>query len=324
MMNSWHEFHAPSPQDGNLDGEGLPANLEKAAKQLGKGRKFFDQILGPAAGLPTTWTWVSMMAFPNIPNRQALRDRGVEGAKLPYILTKEELEDGESRWMKELPLCQQVATEEEYKRLVALLVGSNLVSFQSQSYDRRREMAEEVKATVERIAGAPRPGEVVGLGGGQGGLGGQGLGLKDLKGKELGHITSIIFWQDGQDEIVDSLDKRENMIVASDFGGGKTVLLTEAAMQMEGTGADVYFINMLDPGVERGEDPAEASILDVALEVRFERSGVEVVTVGRMRRELGRKEEKDVLSLLRGFLETRGGLANSMVGCSLVWCSEVW
>ena len=60
--------------------------------------------------------------------------------------------------------------------------------------------------------------------------------------------------------------------------------------------------------------PVEASILDVALELRFGGSGVEVVTVGRMRRELGREEEEDVFSLLRDFLETRGGLANSMVG----------
>ena len=126
-----------------MDGQGLLGNLEKADQQLGKGRQFFDQILGPAASLPASWTWVSMMAFPNIPNRQALRDRGVEETCLAYILTKEELEDGESRWMKELHAGQQVATEEEYKRLVALLVGSGLVSFQSQSYDRERERKEE-------------------------------------------------------------------------------------------------------------------------------------------------------------------------------------
>ena len=42
-----------------------------------------------------------------------------------------------------------------------------------------------------------------------------------------------------------------------------------------------------------------------------------------MRRELGREEEKDVLRLLRDFMETRGGLANSMVGCSVVWCGVV-
>ena len=59
--------------------------------------------------------------------------------------------------------------------------------------------------------------------------------------------------------------------------------------------------------------PVEASILDVALELRFGGSGVEVVTVGRMRRELGREEEEDVFSLLRDFLETREGLSNSMV-----------
>ena len=89
-----------------MEGPGLPGILGKADQQLGKGRQFFDQILGPAASLQATWTWVSMMAFPNIPNRQALRDRGVEDACLAYILTKEELEDGESRWMKELQLGQ--------------------------------------------------------------------------------------------------------------------------------------------------------------------------------------------------------------------------
>ena len=305
-----------------MDGQGLPSNLEKADLQLGKGRQFFHQILGPAASLPASWTWVSMMAFPNIPNRQALRDRGVEDACLAYILTKEELEDGESKWMKELQLGQQVATEEEYKRLVALLVGSGLVSFQSQRYDRAKEMKEDVDETVKRITGVSKPGEVVGLGGGQGGLGGQGLGLGDLRGKELGHVQSIMFWNDQQEVIVDSLDRQENMILASDFGGGKTVILSEAAQQMERTGADVYFINMLDSGKKKDEkDPAEANILDVALELRFRGSGVEVVTVGRMRRELGREEEEDVFSLLRDFLESRGGLANSMVGGTGVFCS---
>ena len=319
-----------------MDGQGLPSNLEKADLQLGKGRQFFHQILGPAASLPASWTWVSMMAFPNIPNRQALRDRGVEDACLAYILTKEELEDGESKWMKELQLGQQAATEEEYKRLVALLVGSGLVSFQSQSYDRAKEMKEDRDETMERITGVSKPGEVVGLGGGQGGLGGQGLGLGDLRGKELGHVQSIMFWNDQQEVIVDSLDRQENMILASDFGGGKTVILSEAAQQMERQCANAYFICMLDPGVRKKKSGlknwfqrlwqkkrVEASILDVALELRFGGSGVEVVTVGRMRRELGKEGEKDVLRLLRDFMETRRGLANSMVGCSVVWCGVV-
>ena len=136
-----------------MGGTGLPGNLEKADLQLGKGRQFFGQILGPAASLPSNWTWVSMMAFPNIPNKQALRDRGVENASLAYILTREELEEGQSRWMKELHLGQQVVTEEEFKRLLAALVGFGLVSFKSQGYDREREMKEQVEATVERISG---------------------------------------------------------------------------------------------------------------------------------------------------------------------------
>ena len=103
------------------------------------------------------------------------------------------------------------------------------------------------------------------------------------------------------------------------------MLLIEAANQMERKCANAYFICMLDPGVRKKKSGlknwfqrlwekkrVEASILDVALELRFGGRGVEVVTVGRMRRELGREEE-DVFSLLRGFLETRGGLAASMV-----------
>ena len=59
---------------------------------------------------------------------------GMEDQYLSFILTRQELVDSHSLWMKELKLGHQVATEEEYKRLVALLVGSGLVSFQNQSY----------------------------------------------------------------------------------------------------------------------------------------------------------------------------------------------
>ena len=65
----------------------------------------------------------------------------------------------------------------------------------------------------------------------------------------------------------------ENMILASDFGGGKTLLLTEAARQMEKTGVNVFYISMLDPDeMKNASDDSgltEANILDVALELSF-------------------------------------------------------
>ena len=90
------------------------------------------------------------------------------------------------------------------------------------------------------------------------------------------------------------------------------MVLTEAAYQAAGNGGDVYFINMLDPGVEKGE-PSEDNIFDVAMELTFASSSIEVVTIGKMRRELGRRGEENGFSLLTDFLEKRGGLATAKV-----------
>ena len=74
----------------------------KADLQLAKGREVFNHIIGPAVSLPNTWTWVSLIAFPNIRSRQALRDLGVAEAHLPYILTNGELEAQQSKWIQDL------------------------------------------------------------------------------------------------------------------------------------------------------------------------------------------------------------------------------
>ena len=64
-------------QGGKNEIFGFSNNLEKADLQLAKGREVFNHIIGPAVSLPSTWTWVSLLAFPNIRSRQALRDLGV-------------------------------------------------------------------------------------------------------------------------------------------------------------------------------------------------------------------------------------------------------
>ena len=52
---------------------------------------------------------------------------------MKYIITKEEL--SKDNWFTDLQLSQASASDEEYKKLVAILVGSHYVSYQSQSID---------------------------------------------------------------------------------------------------------------------------------------------------------------------------------------------
>ena len=174
------------PQNGDLDSPGQWNNLKKGDLQLGKFKDLVSTVIGPTADLSATWKIIGLISLPNVPSRKDLENRGVDVASLKYILTRAELTDPSCAWKKDLQLGTQVCDPEEYKRLLAILIGSHYVSFQNQSYDRTAELEEAVRDTVARVTGPSQA--VVGLGGWSGVIDHAPGDAKGLRGKYLGHI----------------------------------------------------------------------------------------------------------------------------------------
>ena len=298
------------PQDPGViqtqDVTGLSSNLEKADLQLGRGRDFFNTVLGPITNMSVSWTFLGIIILPNVPSRKYLQGKGVDPAYLNFILTREELTDGESKWKKNLKLGSLKCKDEEYKKAVAVVVGSQKVSFQSQVFNMSAEIGAVVEETVKRITGAPRA--VMGLGGWSGDIHQATSDVAQLRGKELGHVHSVMFWNQVEHQVLDSLGKKLNLILCGDFGGGKSSTIIEAAMRAAllggRNGVTVLFISALDTGCQKTEISGE-SVFNIALEERFENTSVEVVTTRSMRKELG-SDEENVPVLIQEFLKLRG------------------
>jgi hypothetical protein len=188
------------PQDPGVlqtqDVTGLSSNLEKADLQLGRGIEFFNHVLGPITDMSSSWTFLGIIILPNVPSRKYLQAKGVDPASLDFILTQEELTDGESKWKKDLKLGSLKCKDEEYKKAVAVIVGSQKVSFQSQVFNMSAEVGEAVEETVRRLTGVPQA--VMGLGGWSGDIHLATGDVADLRGKELGHVFNVMFWNQVQ------------------------------------------------------------------------------------------------------------------------------
>ena len=66
------------------------------------------------------------------------------------------------------------------------------------------------------------------------------------KNKSLGHVHSIIFWNDKQLKLMNSLKARQSLIIVGEFGTGKTILLDAAVWSLEAQQVPVYVICALD------------------------------------------------------------------------------
>ena len=71
-------------------------------------------------------------------------------------------------------------------------MGSQKVSFQSQVFNMSAETGEAVEETVMRLTGPPQA--VMGMGGWSGDILQATGDVADLRGKELGHVHSVLFW----------------------------------------------------------------------------------------------------------------------------------
>ena len=77
---------------------------------------------------------------------------------LKFVLTAEELVSG--KWLEDLSLPDCAATEKEYKRLLAICVGSQHVAFNCQMFDYEAKHQE----THTRLVGKSKWAEVDGVG----------------------------------------------------------------------------------------------------------------------------------------------------------------
>ena len=118
-----------------------------------------------------------------------------------------------------------------YKRLASLMLGSQFVNFQSQSYS----LQDKIRRDRIRIVGERTPllefpdSEVK---------------FSELRGKPLGHISSILFNTTQQKTLLDSLNRRDSTVILGDYGTGKTVVFQSAARKFNSDEElNVHFIS---------------------------------------------------------------------------------
>ena len=130
--------------------------------------------------------------------------------------------------MADLQRGSNEATTEEYERLLAIIIGSGHVSYNSQVFDYQR--------VYKAVAG-----EAIGIGALPVPLPDQ-LDHKDLQKKHLGHVSNIIFWNDAQMQLLEDLKTTKSLVLCGDYGGGKTSVMVSAAQKATMRGFKVFIV----------------------------------------------------------------------------------
>jgi len=287
------------PQQGDITKEGMKEPFVGANTQLGWGDSLFRNVLHPGAKLGSSWTKINIMCFPHVNNRQEFRDNleePIDNEFLKYVLTKEEL--GNDQWLNDLQLGTLKAPTEEYERLLAIIVGSAFVGYNSQIFDHQKE----VRKVHERMVGA-----------------GTGVNIlpdalpeqfseSDLKKKPLGHVTNIIFWSEEQMQLLEDLKSPGSLVLCGDYGGGKTSIMVSAAQRAAREGFKVYIITTTS-----FEETVDTSyILDVAMKEKFgrmvweEEVDLTVTSFMDIHKELGLPFNSSACDLITKFMEVHG------------------
>ena len=296
------------PQQGptSITKEGLKDVLKKAKNQHEQGDALFNNVLCASARLSPTWTKVNMLCFPNIPNREVFKtelDEPIDDMFLKYILTQAELE--KDNWLADLQLGSKDASKEQYERLLAIMIGSAHVSYNSQILDYQKETRE----VYARVSG----GEAVGIGNLPDPLPEHQFNHKDLQKKHLGHVWNIIFWSDEQMGLLNDLKRAKSLVLCGDYGGGKTSVLVSAARK---AALDKFKVIVVTTAFFE-ETINNGYIIDVAIRAKFkeiidrEHVDIEVTSLMDIRKALGPGfESTPTKELIKSFMEMKGDKEN--------------
>ena len=111
----------------------------------------------------------------------------------------------------------------------------------------------------------------------------KGLPAQALKGKPLGHVLSVMFWNSDQYCLLKFLRKGESCILLADYGCGKTsILMAAAIMAAEDLGTTVYFISAANWGGMRVGCDTHDIVIDQALKLKFRGTHVQVITANEL------------------------------------------
>lgn len=138
-----------------------------------------------------------------------------------FVLTKDEIEDRNKSWLPGFTSELKLRNEKDsYKKLISLLVGSHYLSFQTQIYSPWKEIM-KTKDMVIKNAELKESQKIPDLR----------VQFGDLKGKSLGRIENILFWNDEQLDLYNSLKQCGcgHFILAGSYGVGKTVIAAAVA-----------------------------------------------------------------------------------------------
>ena len=259
-----YQFEVKSyPQDGKFTTENLSNVLEKANTQLEKGHNFFEQVVFPVAKIGTDWTMKGCVFLPNVKkddlktlnlNKEQLRHVLVDKEDLTSILTHDTI-DGN--------------LENDFKRMGELLVGSTSVSFQSQIVNHSKIAQDKRENDVRRLGKSnvfPTADEAGVF---------KKMKFSDLHQKPLGHIASVIYWNKDQLELLNNSQMKKSVVLAGDYGTGKTILLMAAARKAaEDPSKTVIFV----PATEWQENCEHIPcLLDMKLKMELEQDSIQVV-----------------------------------------------
>ena len=287
------------PQQGDLTKEGMKDPFLSANTQLRWGDALFHNVLHSSAKLGSSWRKINIMCFPFVNTRQEFRDHleePIEDGFLKYILTKEELKN--NNWLNDLKLGTTKAPTEEYERLLAIIVGSAYVGYNSQIFDHHKE----IRKVHERIVGANS-----GVTPFSDSLPEQFSG-RDLRNKPLGHIMNIVFWSEEQMQLLEDLKGSGSLVLCGDYGGGKTSIMVSAAQKAARDRFKVFVITTtsFEETIDTGY------ILDVAMKEKFEKMvwdeevDLTVTSLMDIHKELNLPLNSSATDLITKFMEVHG------------------
>ena len=147
--------------------------------------------------------------------------------------------DNKFKWLYDLNLDDGEinATGEMYEDLTSLLVGSHYMTFKTNGYHPFKNILKTKEnmikdAHLTDLQPLPKNHVII----------------DDIRNKSLGRIEDILFWNDPQRLLYESLKKFEHTIVTGDYGVGKTVIAQAFAEYCcnHPEVREVHFISALD------------------------------------------------------------------------------